>query len=180
MKKSLILVLFLSMFLVLVGCGNKTNTQDSSLSLEWQNGEEIVMDNSEMDTEEFESTMEKLYKKGGKMTCTMTTKEDGVEMKWTMYIDGKKMMYDMVWVVWWVDMSMKTLVKDGYSYTRRDGSNEWWKFLEYDDLENEDDEYYEDEYDTPIKFVCKKWISDKKIFDLPSNIKFSEMPDFDF
>jgi len=34
-----------------------------------------------MGEEEFESTMEAIYKKGGKMTCTMTTNEDGVEMK---------------------------------------------------------------------------------------------------
>jgi len=31
MKKGLILALFMSMFLVLAGCGNKTETPDSSL-----------------------------------------------------------------------------------------------------------------------------------------------------
>ncbi len=180
MKKSLILVLFLSMFLILAGCGDKTNTQDSSLNAEWQNGEEIVMDNSEISEEKFESTIAEIYKKGWKMTCTMTMLEDWVEMKGTMYIDGKKMMYDMVGSVWWIDMSMKTIVKDWYSYTRRDGSNEWWKFLEYDDEDEDYEDYDQSENDSPVKFVCKKWISDKKVFDLPKDITFNDMPEFDF
>ena len=48
-----------------------------------------------MTQEKFESTMDDLYKKGGKMTCTMTTLQDGVQMNGILYIDGKKMRSDV-------------------------------------------------------------------------------------
>jgi hypothetical protein len=182
MKKGLILALFMSMFLVLAGCGNKTETLDSSLPSEWQNEEEVVVDNSEMDEEEFESTMENLYKKGGKMTCTMTTNEDGVKMQWTLYIDGKNMRSDANGNLWWNEISMSTIIKDGYSYTRSSMEKEWWKFPYEDEEDEDDEEYYDDEHEEEsiVKFVCKKWVSSKKVFDLPKNVTFNEMPDFDF
>lgn len=87
MKKivfSLTVLLGLGIF---TGCGNKTTTPEIN--------EELPVVEEEMTQENFESTMGDLYKKGGKMTCTMTTLQDGVQMNGTLYIDGKKMRSDV-------------------------------------------------------------------------------------
>jgi hypothetical protein len=46
-------------------------------------------------------------------------------------------------------------------------------------MEYADEGEYEDDSDSKVSFKCIKKVKDKSVFDLPSNIKFSEMPQID-
>lgn len=178
MKKLLLMMTLLMWVTFIAGCGTKP-TQVI------ENGE-VVVEETASDNEEFEITMEKLFKERGKATCTMTTYQEGMEMNAVLYMDGKKMRTNTKWNVWGIAVAMNTLTKDGYTYTRNENEKSGWKELDEDDYD--DDEYvdeYEDEYDGDedmdnVKLKCKKWISNKGVFDLPKDITFNEMPEFDF
>lgn len=175
MKKSLILVLFLSMFLILAGCRNQNNTDVDT-------DDEIVVDET-VSEEEIQATMEEIYKKGGKMTCTMSSTEDGVQMNWTLYINWKELRSTVQWNVEWMNFKMTTLIKDEYSYTWNDTSSEGRKFPYSEEDEEDMEEWLNDaatdtDMDTKMSFKCKKGIEWSNLFDLPSNIKFSEMPQY--
>lgn len=149
------------------GCGNQNPSQGE---------EEITVAWEEMTEEKFESTMEDLYKKWGKMTCTMTTIEEGVQMNGTLYIDGKKMRTDMKWSAQGMEFEMSTLIKDGYSYSWTSMSNEGWK-VAYDEEEVEEgmnDAATDTDTDSPMSFTCKRGVSGVD-FDLPSGIEFKEL-----
>ena len=180
MKKNLILVLFLSMFLILAGCGSKTT--DVNESLNW---DDVAVNDSSTNEESFESTMEEVYKKWGKMTCTMNTIEDGVEMNGVLYIDWKKFRSDVKWSVEGMNFEMSTVIKDDYSYSWNNMSKEWMKFPYEEDMDDGMEEWMNDaatdtDMDSKMAFKCKKGIEWWDVFELPSNIKFSEMPEFNF
>jgi hypothetical protein len=125
--------------------------------------------------------MEEIYKKGGKMTCSMTLTEEGMTMNGTLYIDGKKMRSDLKGSAQGMDIEITNITRDGYSYTRNNKGNEGWKEVyNDDDMDDEMDGDIDNEYENTTKFVCKKGIEDKSIFDLPENITFSELPSYDF
>lgn len=169
MKKSLFSVALLLGLIMFAGCGNKTTTDTT-------NGEETVVTN-ETSQEKFESTMMDVYKKWGKMTCTMTSTEAGVEMKGTLYIDGKTMRSDVNWSMQGMKFEMSTIVKDGYSYTRNNLANEWWKMAFEDDNVEEglNDASTDTDVNSPMSFDCVKGLKKSDAFDLPSNITFQEM-----
>lgn len=150
------------------GCGNQT-TEIVDETTNEVSGEEMTQ-------ETFTSTMEDLYKKWGKMTCTMTTTEEGVQMNWTLYIDGKKMRSDVKGSIEGMNIEMSTLIKDGYSYTRSNTSNEGRK-MTYDEDDVEEgmnDAATDTDTDTPMSFTCKRGVSGVD-FDLPSGIEFKEL-----
>lgn len=167
MKKLVVWLALVFGLTLFAGCGNQTSTPDIE--------EEVAVVGEEMSEETFESTMEDLYKKWGKMTCSMTTNEDGVVMNGTLYMDGKKMRSDVKGAIEGMNIEMSTIIKDGYSYTRSSMSNEGWKVV-YNEDEEEIDEDMNDvtDIDSPIKFSCKKGVSGAD-FDLPKHVEFKEM-----
>jgi len=168
MKKIIVSFVLLFGVFILAGCGNQNiETGDEDVAT-------VSTDN--MSEEKFESTMEDLYKKWGKMTCTMTTTEEGVKMNGILYIDGKKMRSDVKGSVEGINIEMSTLIKDGYSYSWSSASNEGWK-MAYGEEEMEEwmnDAATDTDAETPMSFNCKKGVSGVS-FDLPSNIEFKEM-----
>ena len=151
------------------GCGNQ--------NVDTGNEDATTVSTDEMSEEKFESTMKDLYKRGGKMTCTMTTVQDGMEMDGTLYMDGKKMRSEFKGAVQGMNIEMNTIIKDGFSYTRSSMSNEGRKMV-YDESEMEEgmnDAATDTDVDTPMNFTCKRGVSGAD-FDLPSNIEFKELP----
>lgn len=167
MKKIILIVPFFLWLFMFAGCGNQvTETTDG----------EVIVDQSNQ--EEFTSTMADIYKKGGKMTCTMVVTTEGMTMDGTLYIDGERMRSDMKGNVGGMDIEMNTVIKDGYSYSRGNTSQEGWK-MAYDDNEDDMEEWLNDvttdtDVDSPMNFVCKKWVDGSK-FDLPNNVQFKEL-----
>ena len=119
------------------------------------------------------------------MTCTMILTEEGMTMNGTLYIDGKKMRSDLKGSAQGMDIEVTNITRDGYSYTRNNKGNEGWKEVYNDDdmdddMDDEMDGDIDNEYKNTTKFVCKKGIENKSIFDLPENVTFSKLPSYDF
>lgn len=173
MKKLLFVMALLLWVTFIAGCGNQTEV------IENEDWEMVVVEETSED--EFEMTMKELYKEGGKMTCTMTSYEEGIEMNGTLYMDWKKMRTDAKWNVWGINVAMSTITKDGYTYTRNENEKEGWKMIDEDDDDmNYDNNMYDGEEDMDnVTLKCKKWISDRSVFDLPAGVTFNEMPEFD-
>ncbi len=168
MKKTVFSLAVLMWLIVFTWCGKTTTTPEVE--------EDTPVVAEEMTQEKFESTMDDLYKKGGKMTCTMTTLQDGVQMNGILYIDGKKMRSDVKWTVEGMNIEMSTIIKDGLSYTRSSMSKEWWKMV-YDEEETEEglnDASTDTDTDTPMSFSCKKGVQGAD-FELPADIQFKEL-----
>ena len=168
MKKLVLSLAVLAGIFMFAGCGNQTTEIVDETTNE--------VSGEEMTEEVFESTMEDLYKKWGKMTCTMTTNEGGIMMNGTLYIDGKKMRSDVQGSVEGMNIEMKTIIKDGYSYSWSNTSNEGRKVV-YDEDEVEEgmnDAATDTDTDSPMTFKCKRGI-DGVSFDLPSDIEFKEL-----
>ena len=153
MKKLVLSLAILAGIFMFAGCGSQTaETVDETTN---------EVSGEEMTEETFNSTMKDLYKKGGKMTCTMTTVEDGVQMNGTLYMDGKNMRSDVKGTVEGMNIEMNTIIKDGYSYTRSSMSNEGRK-MAYDESEVEEgmnDATTDTDVDTPMEFKCKRGVS---------------------
>lgn len=168
MKKLVFSFVMLLGLFMLTGCGNQTTEPVD----ETQNG---AIDEN-MSEEKFESTMKDLYKKWGKMTCTMTTNEGWLTMNGTLYIDGTTMRSDVKGLVEGMNIEMSTLIKDGMSYSWGNTSKEGWK-VAYDEEEVEEgmnDAVTDTDTETPMSFNCKKWVNGAD-FDLPSGVEFKEL-----
>lgn len=175
MKKVLFTLFLLAGFTLISWCHHETVNTDDNI-----NENEIITQDDSIWEEEFVSTMEEIYKKGGKMTCTMTLTEEGMTMNGTLYIDWKKMRSDLKGSAQWMNLEISNITRDGYSYTRNSKENEGWKEA-YNDDDIEDDNMDDStEYENTTKFVCKKGVSDNNIFDIPENVIFSELPTYDF
>ncbi len=167
MKKILFsTTLCLAGMLILVGC----KSQPSSAIIE--------ITNHTTNQEKFESTMAEVYKKWGKLTCSITSNEEWVTMNGTMYLDGKVMRTNLKWSAEGISFEMNTLTKDGYSYTRNNMNKEWRKMAF--DAENEVEEGLNDaatdtDMESLMSFQCTKGIETSSVFDIPSNIKFKEL-----
>lgn len=134
---------------------------------------------------EFTSTVEDLIKKGWKVTCTMSTTQDWINMNWTMYIDWKKVKSSVTTLVDWKDIVMNTIILDDYTYSWDESTKMWTKFLNQDedeiddnnqDLENpwvEDDSNNDMDMWEVMNFSCKEWIPNDT-FNIPSDIQFTE------
>jgi major membrane immunogen (membrane-anchored lipoprotein) len=66
---------------LIAGCGSQPTEV-------MEDGETVIVEENTSDDEGFKITMSELYKKGGKVTCTMTSYEEGIEMNGTLYMDG--------------------------------------------------------------------------------------------
>lgn len=133
----------------------------------------------ETNSETFESTIMEVYKKWWKMTCSMNTTQEGISMNGTIYIDGKKMKTNMKWSAAGMNFEMNSIVKDWYTYTRTNMSNEWRKIVLDEDEQEDIEEGLNDattdtDMDSPMAFTCKKGIEDGSVFDLPNTIEFKE------
>jgi len=125
--------------------------------------------------ETFEWTMKDVFKKWGQMTCTMTSKEDGVQIQGTLYLDGKTMRTDATGAAEGMSFKMSSIIKNGYAYSRTNMAKDWWKSA-YD--ESEIEEWLDSptaDIESPMSFSCKKGISSSSVFDLPRDILFKEI-----
>lgn len=172
MKKSVFsLVLFWSLIL-LAGCGNQSATTTTD---EATTNEEAAV-TTETNQEAFESTLAKVYKKWGKVTCTMKWTQDGIEMSGVMYLDGKNMRSDMEWSTEWMKFKISTVTKDGYSYTWNNMVKDGMKIaFNEDDMEDDASGSNDASMSSPMSFTCVKWVAKADAFVLPSDVTFKEM-----
>ena len=164
MKKFVFSIVAILWVIVITGCG-KTTTSNVS---------EDVVSAPETNAEKFEATLQEVYKKWGKVTCTMSTVEAGEKMEWILYLDGKNMRSDVKGSVQWITFEASTVAKDGYAYTRNNMGNEWWKMVFDEEAETSS---WSDTSDmnTKMTFECAKGVKDSKVFELPNNIDFKEL-----
>lgn len=168
MKKLVFSFLVLAGIFMFAGCGNQTRETIDETTNE-TSGEE-------MNQETFNATMEEVYKKWWKITCSMTTTDEWIKMSGMLYVDGKKMRSDVKSTMEGMAIEMHALIKDGYSYSWTNSSNEGRK-TPYDDADMEEgmnDTETDSDEETPMKFSCKKWVKWVD-FDLPSSIEFKDM-----
>lgn len=172
MKKSVLSLVLLWSLILLAGCGNQSATDTTN---EEVTNEETTV-TTETNQEAFESTLAKVYKKWGKVTCTMKWNQDGIEMSGVMYLDGKNMRSDMEWSTEWMKFKISTVTKGGYSYTWNNMVKEGMKIaFDEEDMEEDTSDTDDASMSSPMTFSCVKGVAKANAFDLPSDVTFKEM-----
>lgn len=178
--KKIIAVLLLVMFW-LVSCGKAEtdpvldNPLEDENTLNIESG--VKMDWDEMSYKEFAGTMEELLEKWWEVTCTIKSEQEWMKLEWMIYIDWKKIRTSVTNEMNWTKVKSETLMLSDYTYTWSDNTPGWIKFKNEEEETEEDEDFEEQEEDIEdngaMKFACKKWVS-SKMFDIPSDVEFSE------
>ena len=126
--------------------------------------------------------MKDLYKWGGEKTCEFVFNDDWIAMEWTIYIDGKIIKTETKINFWENIILWNTLVKDDYTYTRDNTNTQAWKISNEDDSIEDEDSYIEEENNDNLEnmeiiFKCKEGVSNKNVFELPTDLEFKEFND---
>lgn len=177
MKKTLIILVLST--LILFSCGKEETPVNQDIQ---ENGNTVDDSNTSWEDkkgDEFTWTMEEVFLKWWKYTCTVSSETEWMKMSWTIHIDWKKSKSTIVTEAAWVETENNSLVLDGYTYIWVTGTKKWTKIKineDYDDDESNMDDTeseWEEEIDDIMNFSCKKWVQEIN-FEIPSDIEFTE------
>ncbi len=166
------LTLILSVSFALTACKKKPVEDDVFPEMDAE--VEMEGDSSEL----FMGTVTDLLKRGKDIMCTFTHVEEGATVKGTVYISSlRKMAGDFTMENPQFGSINMHLIRDGdYGYTwgyptENDGTK---VKLDADGMPTKQDKN-DTGVDEPMEYKCAKWKVDKKKFEIPSHVNFSDI-----
>lgn len=176
--KKITLVFVLAFCLVLfAGC---TKTENNNNEWNGNPSEDVNIEQNEQETQDENlPELTSLYRKWWQLTCRIESTDENWDRTSILYIDNDMLLNDTTYVKDWEKTKLNVLMRDWKNYIRWDVYWEGiWIILEAEATVQEQVNSYE-ESDTEWTIECTpgvEWVS----FDLPNDIKFSEINSFTY
>lgn len=178
MRKIISLLLITTSTFFLISCWDDNKPEQVTPQKNWNEQKNItpeVKKDTIKQSFKTKAEIEKIFKEWWQITCNLNRNEEGTEIKWTIYIDNKKIRADFKSESKeWMKFEWHTLNINWYSYTWNNQTTSWIKMKFNEEwlmgLDKESYSWSTNEEKTD----CTEWVKWAD-FTIPSNIQFQEI-----